>query len=301
MTTKTLGIVPIGMLVLAAVIYALVFPMNKFAAEAGATPLGNAFWQTLVGGLALLIASALRGDPVSFRWPYLRAYLVVGIFGFGLPPAIITMVSHHLPSSLISLAFALSPTCTYGLSVILRLDRFSVFGLVGIALGFAGVAMILAPEDSGIAGGDQLLWFLLTLVIPLLLAVTNVSAAVLRPPATSSTVMGAGFLLGAAISTFPLMFIFGQAYAPTDMGTLMPTLGAAAVNAVFIVLFAEIVNRYGPTFFAQFNYLMVVAAIGWAALLFGEAAGLYTWLALALMALGVVISEFRHRNAGTSA
>ncbi len=297
--TKTLGVVPIGMLVLAAVIYALVFPMNSLASAAGATPLGNAFWQTLVGGLALLIISSLRGSPVSFRWPYLRAYLVVGIFGFGLPPAIITLVSGHLPSGLISLAFALSPTCTYALSVIVRLDRFSTFGLVGIALGFAGVAMVLAPEESGI-GADQLLWFLLTLVIPLLLAVTNVSAAVLRPPATTSTVMGAGFLLGAAISTFPLMLVFGQFYVPSTTDALVPTFGAAAVNAVFIVLFAEIVNRYGPTFFAQFNYLMVVAAIGWGALFFGEATGLYTWLALALMAAGVLISELRNRDRGAA-
>ncbi len=294
--TKTLGVVPIGMLVLAAAIYALLIPLNRLAAEAGAPEFGNAFWQTGLGGLALWLLSALKGSGVSFRWAYLRAYLVVGGFGFGLTMALVTLVSAHLPASLLPLAFALSPTCTYALSVILRLDRFSVFGLIGIALGFAGVALVLAPEEAGITAA-QLPWFLLTLIIPLFLAIANVSAAVLRPPATTSTVMGAGFLLGAALSILPLMLIIGPIYAPTNLDTLLPTLGAAAVNAVFIVLFAEIVNRYGPTFFAQFNYLMVVAAIGWAALFFGEAAGVYTWLALALMAAGVLISELRHRKA----
>ncbi len=293
--TKTLGAVPIGMLVLAAVIYALVIPFNRLASEAGAPHFGNAFWQTGLGGLSLLAISTLRGEGVSFRWPYLRAYLVVGAFGFGLVMALVTLVSGYLPTSLVPLAYALSPSCTYVLSAILRLDRFSVFGTVGIALGFAGVALVLAPEDAGITAA-RLPWFLITLAIPVLLAIANVSAAVLRPPATTSSVMGAGFLLGAAVSILPLMLFMGPIYAPTTLETLLPTLGAAAVNAVFIVLFAEIVSRYGPTFFAQFNYLMVVAAIGWAALLFGEAAGLYTWLALALMAAGVLISELRNRG-----
>ena len=69
-----------------------------------------------------------------------------------------------------------------------------------------------------------------------------------------------------------------------------------AVNAVFIILFAELVRRWGPTFFAQFNYLAVVAAIGWAAIFFGEQPGIHSLIALALMATGVMISELRHRK-----
>ncbi len=298
--SKTLGIVPIGMLVLAAAIYALLIPLNRLASEAGAPPIGNSFWQTGLGGAALWLVALAKGSKVSFRWSYLRAYLVVGGLGFGATMALVTLISGHLPSGLMALAFALSPTCTYVLSVLTRLDRMSIFGLIGIALGFAGVAIILAPDETGV-GGDQIPWFLLTLVIPVILGIVNVSAALLRPPATTSTVMGAGFLLGSAAVTLPLMLIFEQVYLPDTLDTLLPTLGAAAVNAVFIVLFAEIVARYGPTFFAQFNYLMVVATIGWAALFFGERATTAVWIALALMALGVLISELRHRKAGAKA
>ncbi|GAB5469489.1 MAG: DMT family transporter [Rhodospirillales bacterium] len=294
--SKTLGIVPIGLLVLAALVYALVFPLNRLASEAGAPHFGHAFWQTLIGGLALYLLTLVKGERLSLRWPYLRAYLVVGAFGFSLPMALVTLVSPNLPGAIVPLAFALSPTCTYLLSVLMRLDRLSTFGLVGIALGFAGVAIVLAPEEA-LPHADALGWFLLTLAIPVLLAIANVGAAVLRPPATSSTVMGAGFLLGAAAVILSLMLATDGLYVPSDMALLLPTLGAAAVNAVFIILFAEIVGRYGPTFFAQFNYLTVVAAIGWAALFFGEQASVYVWAALALMASGVLISELRHRGA----
>ncbi|MEO1190439.1 MAG: DMT family transporter [Pseudomonadota bacterium] len=293
--TKTLGFVPIGLLVLAALVYGLIFPLNRLGAEAGAPHFGHAFWQVLLGGLALYLLTLLRGERLSASWPFLRAYLVVGALGFGLPMAIVTLVSPHLPAGIVPLAFALSPTCTYLLSVIFRLDRLAVFGLVGIALGFAGVALVLAPEEA-LPSADALGWFLLTLIIPVMLAGANVGAALLRPPATSSTVMGAGFLLGGALSILPLVLIFDGAYWPDTTALLLPTLGAAAVNAVFIILFAEIVTRYGPTFFAQFNYLTVVAAIGWAVLFFGEHASWYAWAALALMALGVLISELRNRG-----
>lgn len=290
----TIGVLPIGMLISAAVIYGLVFPFNNLAAAAGGTFFGHAFWQTLLGGLALLLVAYLGGRRVSFRWVFFRAYVMVGAFGFGLPMALLTFVGPNLPTGIVSLVLALSPTCTYLASVVFRLDRMSVFGLVGIALGFAGVAVVLAP-DSAMPDEEAVSWFLLALVTPLFLAIANVSAALLRPPETTSTVMGAGFLIGAALSLLPLLLISGQGYWPASTALIMPTLGSAAVNAVFILLFAEIVRRYGPTFFAQFNYLAVVAAIGWAALFFGEAPSVFSLIALALMAAGVLVSELRHR------
>lgn len=294
---RTLAVLPITMLIAAALIYGLVFPFNGLAATAGATFFGHAFWQTAIAGAVLFILANLRGQRVRFGWSYFRAYLVVGAFGFGLPMALLTFVGPNLPTAIVSLVLALSPTFTYLASIVTRIDRMSIFGIVGILLGFAGVAVVLAP-GSAMPGEGAVTWFLLAMIVPVFLAIANVSAALLRPPETTSMVMGAGFLLGAALSLLPLMLLFDQAYLPFQGDLLVPTLGSAAVNGVFIILFAEIVRRYGPTFFAQFNYLAVVAAIGWAALFFGEEPSVYSLIALALMATGVLISELRHRQKG---
>ncbi|MDF1719125.1 MAG: DMT family transporter [Minwuia sp.] len=292
---KTLAVLPIAMLIAAALIYGLVFPFNDLAARAGATFFGHAFWQTAIAGVVLFILANLRGQRVHFGWAYFRAYLVVGAFGFGLPMALLTFVGPNLPTAIVSLVLALSPTFTYLASILTRIDRLSIFGIAGILLGFAGVAVVLAP-DSAMPGEGAVTWFLLALIVPVFLAIANVAAALLRPPETTSMVMGAGFLLGAALSLLPLMLLFDQTYLPVEGDLLLPTLGSAAVNGVFIILFAEIVRRYGPTFFAQFNYLAVIAAIGWAALFFGEQPGIYSLIALALMATGVLVSELRHRR-----
>ncbi len=294
--SETLRPLPIGLLLLSATIYGLVFPLNRLAGDAGASHFGHAFWQTLIGGLALYLLASLKGDRVPFRWTYLRAYLVVGATGFGLPLALITMVSPHLPTALVSLAFALAPATTYLFSVLCRLERFSTFGLLGIALGFAGVLIVLAPEQGESGPSYDIVWFLLTLIIPALFAITNLSAVLLRPPGASSVAMGAGYLLGAALSISPLMLVTGQSYLPTSPTLLWVTFAVAGVLAAQIILFAVIINRYGPTFFSQFNYFVVLSAIGWGWIFFNEAAGLATWLALALMALGVLIAGLRDRG-----
>ncbi|MEQ8651639.1 MAG: DMT family transporter [Kiloniellales bacterium] len=297
---KSPGGLAFGMLLVSASVYGLVYPLNRLAGEAGATHFGQAFWPTLIGGLALALLAKLRGDVVSLRWPYLRLYLIVGATGFGLPLALITMISPHLPTALVSLCVALAPAFTYALSLLCRLDRFSLIGLAGIVLGFAGVIVVLAPkgmglDESGLEGEEALYWFLLTLVIPLLFAITNLSAALLRPPNSSSLALGAGYLLGAAVFVLPLKILTGQSYLPLDTPRLGYSLALAAVLAVQILLFAELVQRYGPTFFAQFNYFVVVMAIAWGWVFFGETTAIYTWLALALMALGVLVSGRRVR------
>jgi drug/metabolite transporter (DMT)-like permease len=296
----TLRPLPIALLIAAALVYPLVFTFNRIAADAGAGFAGHAFWQTFLAGLALMIVAALQGDRVTFGWAYLRAYVVVGALGFGLPMALLTFVAPELPTSVVSLVLALSPTFTYLASVVFRLDRLALLGIVGILLGFAGVAVILAPDEA-LPGADAAGWFALALLTPVMLAICNVSAALLRPPEATSTVMGSGFLLGAALVIAPLALIFeaagvgaGHIYLPTSGDALLAALGGGAVNAVFIVLFAVIVSRYGPTFFAQFNYLAVVSAIGWGFVIFGEQPNIYVLIALGLMTAGVVISELRH-------
>ena len=106
----------------------------------------------------------------------------------------------------------------------------------------------------------------------------------LRPPAASSAAMGAGVLFGSSLVLLPVMLITGQGWFPQafDDGAIA-TLIAIAINAAFLVLFFEIIRRAGPTFFAQFNYLAVLAGVAWGAIVFGERLTLTFFLAMVLM------------------
>ena len=82
------------------------------------------------------------------------------------------------------------------------------------------------------------------------------------------------------------MFVAGQASVPSGTGVIAALIAAA----IIFVLFFEIIRLAGPTFFAQFNYLAVLAGVGWSIAIFGEALSIYFFVAMLLMFAGVFLS-----------
>ena len=73
------------------------------------------------------------------------------------------------------------------------------------------------------------------------------------------------------------------------------TAWAGFTNVVIFLCLFEIIRRAGPVFFAQFNYVVVVAGIVWARIIFSDTFSGWVWAAIAVMAVGLVLA-----NAGTS-
>ncbi|SJZ30791.1 EamA-like transporter family protein [Enhydrobacter aerosaccus] len=282
---------PIAYLVLAAVSFGATFCLNKLAAEGGIPPLAYAFWQTGLSGLLLLVIALARGHRVPRNANALKVYVLVGVLGLGLPAALLTFVAPHLPAGLVTLVLALSPPITFLLAVAFRLQAFLWLGLGGVALGFAGILVLVAPGSTALPSSEALGWFALCLIAPCLYATANVSAAVFQPPSADSVALAAGILLGAAAGLLPLAALSGQlAWMPHGVGDAEIAIGLSIfIYAGFTWLFLEIVRMAGPTFFAQFNYLAIVAGLGWGWIIFLEPVQATTILALVLMVLGIVL------------
>jgi drug/metabolite transporter (DMT)-like permease len=286
-----------AMLLGAAVIYGAVFTVNKLAATGGAPALAYAFWQSFGAGLLLWIVLTLRGERLSVSREALIGYIVIGALVIGIPISLLTYIAPKLPAGVMTLVLALSPPFTFVIGVVARVERFRWLGLIGLLFGFAGVVFIVAPGASA-AEPIAWQWFLLALLAPVMFAAANVSAALLRPPASSSVATAAGVLLGSALVILPVMLIAGQTWVPTRLDdAALGTLLAIAINAVFLVLFLEIVRRAGPVFFAQFNYLAVLAGVAWGAVIFGERLSIYVIAAMVLMFVGVFLSGYRRPTA----
>ena len=285
------------MLAAAAVIYGAIFTVNKLAATGGVPPLAYSFWQSFGAGVVLWLVLTLNGERLGVTRQHLVGYVVIGALVIGIPITLLTYIAPRLPAGVMTLVLALSPPFTFMLSVLGRLERFRVMGLFGLLCGFVGVVVMVAPGAT-LGSPDAWKWFLLALAAPLLFASSNVAAAVLRPPAASSAAMGAGVLFGSSLVLLPVMLITGQGWFPQafDDGAI-GTLIAIAINAAFLVLFFEIIRRAGPTFFAQFNYLAVLAGVAWGAIVFGERLTLTFFVAMVLMFAGVFLSGYRRETA----
>ena len=205
------------MLVAAAVIYGAMFSVNKMAATGGAPPLAYAFWQSFGAGVVLWIVLTLRGERLGVSRQALTSYIVIGALVSGLPISLLTYIAPKLPAGVMTLVLALSPPFTFAISVLARVERFRWLGLVGLLFGFAGVVLIVAPGAS-LGGAEAWKWFLLALLAPVMFAGSNVSAAVLRPPASSSVATGAGVMLGSAAVLLPIMLLAGQSVVSEGAG-----------------------------------------------------------------------------------
>ncbi len=290
MKSTRLNFKAIGLLIIAALLYGLIFPLNSAAISRGASFFGYAFWQTFIAGLTLLAITRIKNQIFPTKSQNLLCFLIVGACGFGFPFAIFSATASHLPISLTSIVMALSPTFTYLLGTFLKIERLTKFGLTGIALGLIGVCIIVVP-DNNFPDFNSIKWFAIALATPIFLATANMAAAILRPPDASANSVGAGFLLGGAVSIAPFMLATGQTFFPTQLDLIAITIASSLVNAIFIIIFAEIVRLYGPTFFSQFNYLAVVAASFWAFIFFQEPTKISVFIALIFMTLGVILSQ----------
>ena len=294
---RSAGAAAYVMLAAAALIYGAIFTVNKLAATAGVPPLAYSFWQSFGAGVVLWLVLTVNGERLGVTRRHLVSYVVIGALVIGIPITLLTYIAPKLPAGVMTLVLALSPPFTFVLSVLGRLERFRLMGFLGLLCGFIGVAIVVVPGAT-LGAPDAWKWFLLALVAPLLFAMSNVAAAVLRPPAASSAAMGAGVLFGSSLVLLPVMLIAGQGWLPHafDAGAI-GTLIAVAINAAFLVLCFEIIRLAGPTFFAQFNYLAVLAGIAWGAIVFGERLTLSFFLAMLLMFAGVFLSGYRRAAA----
>jgi drug/metabolite transporter (DMT)-like permease len=280
---------PAFLVVATGVIYPLVFSFTKIATDAGAPPLGFVFWHLTFTGIALGVVAAVRRQRPRFSGAHLRSYVAIGVVGIAGPISLLAFLSNKLPAGLVTLVVVLSPLLTYLLAIAFKLDRLRALSVAGIVVGFGGVLLMTVPEVS-LPTPETVGWLLLAFLAPVSFAMTNVTASLLRPPAASSVAMASGMVTVTVVIMAAVSLVAGQAYALPGPGpALWAALATAAVNAAFYVTFFEIVRLAGPVFFAQFNYLVVLAGFGWGAVIFGESHSVYVWGAAALMLIGLAL------------
>lgn len=285
----------LSLLVLAAVLYGGIFPVNRLAAEAGWPAMAFALVPAALAGVLLLGLGMVQGMGLSLAPRALVADLVIGGLVIGLPIGILVTAAQHLPASTLTLVLCLSPILTLLIAAAAGSERFSPRVLGGMLLGTCGIGLIVWP-DSGVLAETKVGWFLIALSTPVMFATANNCAVWLRPPAAPAITMAAGTLLGgASVASIVALAIGAQFWPPvTGNAQLVPLLLSVLINGVFFVLFFNLVAAIGPARFSIFNYLAVAAGIIWSMLVFGEKPVPVFWLAAGLMLLGMHLALKRN-------
>ena len=270
---------------------------SKALALEGIGPFGVVFWQTALAGAILLPLCVLRRQPIPLNGRALAYYAFICGFGISLPYGALVLVVDHVSTGFVSVLVVLSPMLTYVFAIVMRLERLSAIRAAGIALGLAGVAILVLPDGS-LPSPEALPYALIALVIPTGYAAANVYAEWGRPEGVGNEALACGTMFAAAVLMGGLGLLDGSfhpAWAQLDVSAAL-LLGYGVSTVAAFLLFYAIIGAAGAVYLGQVGYLVTLAGIGWGMLLFGERHSHWLWLAVAVVFVGVAMVNLGKRK-----
>ncbi|HLN23459.1 MAG TPA: DMT family transporter [Patescibacteria group bacterium] len=267
--------------------------LAKLSAQTGLSEPAFALWQALGAGLAVLAVCVAKRTPPPLSIRHLRYYLLSGLTGIALPNLLLYWVVPRLGAGLASVSYAFPPLFTLALALLWRMERPRLHRVGGILLGLAGALMIALPQGGSLPAAVSPWWLLPALAAPLVLAIGNIYRSHDWPPDTAPLPLAAGMLLGGAVELIPLLGTASGGILPIDEASALLLLAAIAVTAGGYLMFLELQRVAGPVYLSQVGTVMTPTGLALGTLFLGEHYGAWVWVAVAVIFVGVALTNWR--------
>ena len=257
-----------------------------------------------LAALVLLLFLAATGRRLPRDWGIWRGFLVVAVIGNVVPFFLINWGEVTVDSGLAAILLAVVPLATVVLAHVFAPDeRLTPLKGLGVTVGFGGIVVLVGPDALAGFGREAMSQFAIV-GAACCYAVTGVfvrrSRLIDLPPAVTAT----GVLVTAAIVAAPLALVVDRPWdlpAPSTGSLLaLGVLALLSTSAAFLILF-RLLATTSATFVSLLNYLAPVFGVSWGALLLGEPLRLDALGALALILLGLVLTQARGRREAETA
>ena len=256
-------------------------------------------WMRLAGGTLLIMAVvAVRRTALPRDGHYWRSVLMVGALGSAIPFMLIPWAEQEISSQLAGILNGAMPLWAALFSQLLLADeRIGGSGLVGLLLGFVGLAIVIGPgvfdlRDASTQGALAML----------LASLSYGASAVLvrrRLRGVDSTLLAGNQTLLAFIYLTPLLLLDGV----PDFGALSTRVLLAALalgvlaSGVAYLIFYWLLATLHATQASLVTYLVPAAAVFWGWLVLGESVGFSVWPGLGLILVGIYLLNRPARQA----
>ncbi|MDH5454165.1 MAG: DMT family transporter [Paracoccaceae bacterium] len=267
----------------------------------GFPPFAVAALRVMIGAAALTAFGLLRGE----HWPRgARVWLLIAIGGLlntALPFSLIALGQQGVAAGRAAILMATVPFVTLLLSHFTSHDdRISGPKLFGLTLGVSGVILVVGL-DALTVGGQSVAGQLAIMAAASCYAISNVITRKIShlPPVLGS----AGFMLTASLYMgIGLLFFWWPETPPTDWrpwGAIL-ALGIGPTAIAYVLRF-YVIRDVGSTFMSQVGYLVPIFGIMWAWAVLGEVPALSAVGALALILLGIRVTQWKPGRARVKA
>jgi len=246
------------------------------------TPAGVVFTRTALAALVLLPVAIKRGGmaPLWRRAPGLFLLGAVQVAG---PFLLISAGERHIASSLAGILVAAAPIFTAILAIFLDdSERLSAPGVVGVAIGIVGVALLLGVDLGG--SSSALLGGLMVVLAAMGYAVGGFG---LKRYFTGyqPIALVAGTMSASAIMTLPLFLIDLPSHVALGTAAAICALGFGGTGIAFVIYYT--LNReIGPTRTSLVAYVAPVFAVVYGVTLLNEKFTVTTAIGIVLIVGG---------------
>ena len=255
----------------------------------------------ILGALILLVVVYLRGarlPPFGRVWGY---YTILALLGNCIPFTAITWGQQRTDSALAGILMAVMPLATMLLAhFFVKGEHMTRNRVLGFILGFAGIAVLMGPPALGRISGQSLATLspLLSQMAILLGALCYAANSVLtRILARGDDVLvaSAAMLLIASVIALPIALAVDKPWqvAPSFVSLWAILWLGVGPTAIATVVYFKLIATAGPTFMSLVNYMSPAVAVLLGVALLGETPGIHAYVALALILLGIAVSQWR--------
>ncbi|GLQ82044.1 transporter [Mesorhizobium huakuii] len=280
----------LGLLVVTGSLLGLTLPFGKLATAAGVPAMVWAFIISLGAGGVLLCVLLLRGEHVRLTAHKLRYFFVTAAVSYAVPNLLMFSAIPHLGAGYTGIMFTLSPVVTLVFSILLRVRRPNMLGIIGIAVGFAGAVMVAVTRGEAGQPAD-LFWVVTGLLIPVSLAAGNIYRTVDWPEGTGPIELAVGsHLASATLLLAGILALFGiKAFAPLGGVPLIVIAQVASASAMFAFFF-RLQAVGGPVYLSQIGYVAAAVGLFAGTIFLGEHYQQLTWAGAVIITAGVFIT-----------
>lgn len=226
--------------------------LAKYAGTVGLTPVAFLFWSISGAALILLLVALLRSELPLLTARSFEYYIVAALVSVAGANLIFFSAIPQVGAGFVAMTIALPPLLTYLGALALRIESFQPLRAFGVAAALLGAGVLAAHKFA--APNVSVVWVLIALCGPVLLAIGNIYRTLRWPPNASPSALAPGMLIAAAVQ-------LGLVGMLPNFSLAVP-LVSASIGGVFGSLSVGLIGLQALLFAGQFLLLFLLQKTG---------------------------------------
>lgn len=260
----------------------------------GYGPVTVACARVTLGAVALVTVAAALGKPLPKADPRLWAYLLpIGLLTTAVPFTLLSWGQNFVPSAFAGVSMAAVPLFVLPLAHFFTDEKLTRRKVAGFSLGFIGTVILLG---DGITAGDPLVLPRLACIAAALCYACSSVLTRRCPPVDPITLAATALVVGAVPLIALMLMVEGvPQLQPGIPGIAIITLGLVP-TALATLLRVTVIRSAGSGFMTMTGYQVPVWSMVFGAVVLAEALPLRFFAALALILIGLIVSQRKGRQ-----